>query len=129
LALIIWFFVSISKSQNKSNNLKAQFVNNGYKFFYIGYGSNYLAIDDANRKIKIGNKDNDFQMDLKFSDIIEYKYQWKNDNISPYNTNKSDNEFVFLIRNPDYPMHTIRYGSAFKWAEREYAQLRVVLSS
>ena len=125
--IIIFIIASIigKRNINECNKFAQSLEKNGYKYFFNGYGKNYISFDIVNRLIKIGNMKTGFEKDILLSDIINYNWKWIENN----KAQKTSNRFVITLRDPDYPLHVIDYGPSSGWAEVEWAKLQSVFSN
>jgi len=125
---IIFYFIAsaIGKHNiNKCNKFAQSLEKKGYKYFFNGYGKDYISFDIVNRLIKIGNMKAGFEKDILISDVVNYEWKWIENN----KAQKTSNRFVITLRDPDYPFHVIDYGLSSGWAEVEWSKLQSVFSN
>ena len=125
IAIIVAIFVLAKIGMMKDKGFGKSLESKGYKYFFNGYGKDYIAFDVDNKLIKIGNMKTKFEKDISISDIIDHRWKW----VENSKALRTKNKFSITLRDPDYPLHEIDYGISGGWAEKEWAKFQSVLSN
>ncbi|MDD2702086.1 MAG: hypothetical protein PHH36_12750 [Sideroxydans sp.] len=124
--IIIMMIRAYLKSEvEKDKKFDQSLTNSGYKYIFKGWGETYIAFDIDNKRIKIGDRKTKFEKDISNSEILNYEWEW----VENERSQRVRNKFCFTLRDPDYPLHEISYGLSGSWAEKDWAKLQSVLSS